>query len=314
MNYEPHPLAELIPAASDEEYAALKAHIKAHGLLFPIVLHEGMVLDGRHRLRACQELGMGGKFVEFDGPNPAAFVIGANLERRHLSESQKAMVAARFAKATVGQPKKNTAHGRNTSTVAKAAEAVGASPRSTERAKVVIANAVQEVIDLVDANKATVRDAEAVAKKGKTIQREAVKRFNAHTHKTLKVAANAVEKEKAEAKAREAAEKEKAEIDAKANLELSDEEKVAREEMREELKRDGPASKRFSAVLTAMTFATLNYDFDGDGRQIGLEAPNMVMYQADEALEKATRMSDFLTAFKEGLSERIQQHRTEHSD
>ncbi len=42
----------------DGEYVALKNDITQNGLLHPIVIFEGQVLDGRHRYSACVELGV----------------------------------------------------------------------------------------------------------------------------------------------------------------------------------------------------------------------------------------------------------------
>lgn len=61
----PHPLADLFPPMTDEEYQALKEDIARNGHQLPIVLYEGMVLDGCHRLRACKELGIEPEFEEW---------------------------------------------------------------------------------------------------------------------------------------------------------------------------------------------------------------------------------------------------------
>ena len=51
----------LVPAQSDQEYQSLKQSIKENGFWGsnPIVINsEGIILDGHHRYRACQELGI----------------------------------------------------------------------------------------------------------------------------------------------------------------------------------------------------------------------------------------------------------------
>jgi hypothetical protein len=58
MHLQPHPLADLFPMMGEAELSALAADIKAHGLREPIVLHEGLILDGRNRLKACEIVGV----------------------------------------------------------------------------------------------------------------------------------------------------------------------------------------------------------------------------------------------------------------
>ena len=51
--------ASLVPQLSTEEYESLKQSIKENGLWFPIVVNkDGVILDGHHRYKACQELGI----------------------------------------------------------------------------------------------------------------------------------------------------------------------------------------------------------------------------------------------------------------
>lgn len=88
-----HKLANIIPPMSEEEYQELKEDIRANGLEVPIVLYEGKVLEGRHRYRACQELGIKPRFKNYEGTQPLTYVISLNLKRRHLTASQKATIA-----------------------------------------------------------------------------------------------------------------------------------------------------------------------------------------------------------------------------
>jgi hypothetical protein len=94
--YAAHPLADLIPAMSDDEYARLREDIATNGLLDAITLYDGQVLDGRHRLRACEETGTEPRFTEYEDDSPAQFVLSHNVARRHLSVSQRAMIATDF--------------------------------------------------------------------------------------------------------------------------------------------------------------------------------------------------------------------------
>jgi len=88
-----HPLANVFPMMSEEEYAELKADIKQNGLRTPIYLYQGSILDGRNRFKACQELNIVPDFQEYSGDSPLSFVISLNLHRRHLSAGQRAAVA-----------------------------------------------------------------------------------------------------------------------------------------------------------------------------------------------------------------------------
>lgn len=89
-----HPACLLFPPLPPAEFEALVDDIAAHGLVHPIVLHEGQVLDGRNRLLACRRAGVPPRFIEWEGDgSPVAWTISANVRRRHLSASQRAVLA-----------------------------------------------------------------------------------------------------------------------------------------------------------------------------------------------------------------------------
>jgi N6-adenosine-specific RNA methylase IME4/ParB-like chromosome segregation protein Spo0J len=90
---EIHELANLIPTMSDDEYRDLVKDIEANGLLEPITLYEGRILDGRHRYRACMEIGLLPEYEEYTGEDALQYVISKNLHRRHLTSSQLAVVS-----------------------------------------------------------------------------------------------------------------------------------------------------------------------------------------------------------------------------
>jgi hypothetical protein len=87
-----HPVANMFTLIDDAELNALAENIKMTGLLNPVVLLKGKVLDGRNRLRACQIAGVEPNFVEWDGSgqSPAEWVVAQNAHRRNLTASQKA--------------------------------------------------------------------------------------------------------------------------------------------------------------------------------------------------------------------------------
>ena len=127
-----------------EEYRELRDDIVAHGVHEPLTIWQGKVIDGRHRLRACIELGIEPPTRQYDGDDPAGFVLSQNLHRRHLKPSQRAIVAARLATLSPGRPKK--AGTRAGFSQSQAAQAVGVSERAIREAVALIKTAPPEVL------------------------------------------------------------------------------------------------------------------------------------------------------------------------
>lgn len=93
--FEIHPAANLFPMMTDDEFAELKADIKKHGQIIPIVLYRDLILDGRNRALACDELGLNLKVQNRDEiDDPISWAISANAKRRNLTKGQLAAVAA----------------------------------------------------------------------------------------------------------------------------------------------------------------------------------------------------------------------------
>lgn len=90
-----HELCEIFPVIEGEEFYKLVDDIKVNGLLQPITLYHNKILDGRNRYRACVKAGVEPKYITYDGNNPAAFVLSANLHRRHLKPSQTAVIVSK---------------------------------------------------------------------------------------------------------------------------------------------------------------------------------------------------------------------------
>jgi hypothetical protein len=130
MELNQHPLSAAFPSMSADDFAALVEDIKAHGQREPIMLFEGMVLDGWHRYQACGQLGIKADRFDFKGDDPVAFVLSHNLHRRHLSASQRAAAVVACARwAPSGRPKKTEA-ASTFSTNAELAKAAGTTVRT----------------------------------------------------------------------------------------------------------------------------------------------------------------------------------------
>src|SRR5262249_18256118 len=100
--YDFHPLADIFPMLEGPGFEALVDDIRERKQQEPVWLYEGKILDGRNRYLACQKLGREIQVKDFTGDDPIGFVLSANLHRRHLNESQRAVVAAKLTSLEVG--------------------------------------------------------------------------------------------------------------------------------------------------------------------------------------------------------------------
>ncbi|HWW46564.1 MAG TPA: MT-A70 family methyltransferase [Xanthobacteraceae bacterium] len=192
-----HPLAEIFPLIAGDDFDALVEDVREHGIRDPIILLEKQVIDGRNRFRALQQLIETGEVLgdgwghrrgqaltpsaleppqlwfhaynrSLDG-DPLAWVLSKNLKRRHLNESQRAMVAAKIANLGVGRPKVGNdpvaPHippiGGISARATAAMLNVGA--RSVERARAVLSEGVAELQQAVERGAIAVSAAAVIA-------------------------------------------------------------------------------------------------------------------------------------------------------
>lgn len=86
-----HPLSAAFPDMTPEEWDGLCEDIKTNGLKDAVIMYEGQVLDGWHRVQVCQTLGIEPRTREFPPDRDAgAYVISKNIHRRSLTASQRA--------------------------------------------------------------------------------------------------------------------------------------------------------------------------------------------------------------------------------
>jgi hypothetical protein len=142
-------------------------------LLYPITLFCGEILDGRNRLRACEARGIEPRFEDYTGNDPLAFVVSANLKRRHLSDTQRTWIAAKISNYPMGRVR-DEERGKVVS-VKEAAALMNVSPRQLGRAKAVLKYGVPELIAAVDSGEILMRPAADLAVKSAEAQREALK-------------------------------------------------------------------------------------------------------------------------------------------
>ena len=131
-----HPYCSMFPQASESEIETLAEDIRRNGLHEEIVRHQGQILDGRNRELACKKAGVEPKYVEYAGDASDdglfQFVISKNARRRHLRDSQKALIAARLSMERKGKSKDPQICGLLTQL--KAAEIMGVSTRLVQDA------------------------------------------------------------------------------------------------------------------------------------------------------------------------------------
>src|SRR5262245_49585622 len=113
--YKVHPAADVFPMMEGEEFDQLIENIRANGLTSPIsffvseevlcqpsvdwIKANGILADGRNRMEALERLGIeltpcAIETINTTEIDPASFIIGRNLTRRHLTKRQKGELIA----------------------------------------------------------------------------------------------------------------------------------------------------------------------------------------------------------------------------
>jgi N6-adenosine-specific RNA methylase IME4/ParB-like chromosome segregation protein Spo0J len=165
-----HSLANIFPLVEGAEFD--EPDIREHGLHEPIVVFEDKVLDGRNRLRACEAAGVEPIFTVYQGDDPVAYVISLNLRRRHLNESQRALVAAKLATLRDGQ-RADLVEGLP---IGRASGMLNVGERTVARAREVLEHGAPELVSAVEHGKVSVSAAADVATQDIDAQREIVAR------------------------------------------------------------------------------------------------------------------------------------------
>lgn len=75
----------------ERDFDAFVADIEKHGVREPVVIYDDMILDGRHRWRACERLGIVVPTVRFTGSAEDAERLAESLNRhrRHMTIAQR---------------------------------------------------------------------------------------------------------------------------------------------------------------------------------------------------------------------------------
>lgn len=194
-----HPAAELFPMMTGDEFDELVADIRANGQHEPVILTaDGTLLDGRNRYRACVALGIEPRSRVYAGDDPLAFVLSANLHRRHLNTGQKALLALAVESYYAAEAKRRQAHGQTApgrtlvadlpqaspqdrKSRTQAAKAVGTSGRAVSQAKRVSIEA-PDLVEKVASGDLALDRAERILRDRKAEERRVVEARSQREH------------------------------------------------------------------------------------------------------------------------------------
>lgn len=193
--YKQHAFGSLIPRMRAAQFKELKANIAEHGLLEPIKIFQGEVLDGWNRYQALGEIEdeTGKKFgpesfAELDFETPAKameYVVATNIARRHLDEDDRLRVAMKVRK----ELEKLTPAERGEGRIDKqAAEAAGVSERTVTRAARVEREGSDELREAVEGGKIKPGVAEKLLKADPKAVKKAIKKAEKIGKKKVSVA------------------------------------------------------------------------------------------------------------------------------
>jgi hypothetical protein len=189
---EVHPICAAFPMMTDEEFEGLVIDMEKQGQQVPVTFWQGMLVDGRNRLKACEVLCCEPYTCELESDvDVVPWIISKNLHRRHLTESQRAMVAHRLREHFDREAKQRQQSGLKRGTekpVAvnlperekmgdsrdKAGAAVGVSGSLVDHAKKVVEAGIPELTEAVTTGKVAVSRASKIADLPPADQLEAI--------------------------------------------------------------------------------------------------------------------------------------------
>lgn len=168
---ESHPLAELFPMIDVVDLQQLADDIKTRGQEEPIVIYEGKVLDGRNRLKACELAEVEPLTIDYEGSDPLGFVLSHNLHRRHLTNTQRAMVAAHVVDWENGI-NQYTIGSAELLTQEKAAEKLSIAQRAIIAAKRIREHGVPELVEAIRDGRISINAGEMISHLAQAAQLE----------------------------------------------------------------------------------------------------------------------------------------------
>jgi hypothetical protein len=154
LPFEVHPAANIFPMIKGAAFKELVDDIRDNGINEPIVFWNGKLLDGRNRSMACLEIGIDplDHAIDIDpGTDPVAFVLSANLYRRHLNETERESVGAKVATLKHGDNQHSRGDATNVASKKEAAELLNVTVKGIERNKSARKTGCDELVESLDA-------------------------------------------------------------------------------------------------------------------------------------------------------------------
>jgi ParB-like chromosome segregation protein Spo0J len=174
---------DLIPPMTSEERAGLEANILLYGCHQPLVVWNGILIDGHNRYAICAQHGIQfeTKPIHFDDRHAAMiWIIRNQFDRRNLSPAQRMDLAlllkseiqtqaqVRMRAGVAVDPVQNSAQGKTRDEVAKLA---GVSHDTLTKYEKVKATAAPEVVEAVRAGRISINAAVKAVKASSPVER-----------------------------------------------------------------------------------------------------------------------------------------------
>ena len=207
--YPISPLALAFPEMPDSDFLALKRDIRENGLIDPIDVLDQQVEDGRHRQRACKQLGIDPKYNFLPvGTDPLKHIVSKNKQIRHTNSSQDAITAARVYLLSLEESRQEGGHEGSTGsesailqiaplTQVEACELLGVRQRTFSHAVSVLAsNCSDSLVMAIEQGRIRVSDAQKVCGQPVELQEAAVATVLQGGARTVSAAVNLIRWEK----------------------------------------------------------------------------------------------------------------------
>ena len=168
MDLKQHPLSAAFPQMGTSDWEEHKASVLELGVLNPVTIYQGMVIDGWHRYRAAKEVGVNcpSQLLQ-QGVDPQKFVIAQNKARRNLTAAQLAaatVMVYEWHGVGANQHSREGTECPPSKSTSDLAEIAGVSERTIKQAKVVQSKGAQAVQEAVKSGKLGLPKAAAIAR------------------------------------------------------------------------------------------------------------------------------------------------------